>query len=550
MGARWTRRLVFLTVAFLLASGCSSAQKGERVGSEGRTLHFEGGSLDFGPEAFPSETSVEIVQVSPQLPDTLGQLVTVAGSSVDVRVGQQPRTAVRAHFAVAPSPDGEEGVGAILLRSGDANELVPASWDPTSSTLTAEIPHFSFMVPIWLNPVALWKRANEIVSRLTAQVIGLRTPAPDCAGEPIDIGSTTVSFDGDVTENAPPQWACLEQAGSETLRLSLHSNSGVPWLARASDGGVADPQGAVTLSDIALVAFWQRLASNAPHEERILPPRSTVSYQFSLNDLPGLVETKEDVGAFLAGIALFTPLFLVDVFSGGTGSSLPDGIETVLSAASTLECVQAVVDAAGEIDGLPSVGEVTSIVRGVLACAQPIITALGGILAGPLKVVLSALSGGLALGIGGLKAAADTAFGRDRMSFRFVRQPPPLSLVGLEGDDWYRHGTFFTVESDGSFSLTYRTYRDCGQYPSPCDRTEGHEIFSGGFVYGNFSSGSSPEWVGEITSASTPRSWPNGAVTATYDRETDTLQLKPASGDFRDGVLLCGPRSAVNACGA
>ncbi len=81
---------------------------------------------------------------------------------------------------------------------------------------------------------------------------------------------------------------------------------------------------------------------------------------------PGLVQAKERrLVLTLPGVSLFALFYLLDVFSGGTGSTLPKGIDAALHASSMLDCVAAVVDTAREIDGLPSVAQVTFIVRGV-----------------------------------------------------------------------------------------------------------------------------------------------------------------------------------------
>ncbi len=414
------RAIVLITVGATIAAGCSGVDHAQRVGDKGKVFAFPGGSLTFAPGAVPTGTAVEVHAATPSIPAHLNKLMTAAGKAIDVHVGRQPSQPVAVQFSVTPPPEGADQAGAVLLLSGTKSELLTARWNPSARYLTAEIPHFSFAIPVWLNPIELWNRLSDIARRIIDQSIGTRTPSPACAGKAASVGSTTVSFEGDPLKNEPPQWPCLETADSNNVRLVLTSNSGVPWLVRASKGAKPDPQGSTSLSGAALIALWQELAPHAPNGERLLPPGGTVSYQFPLTTLPALVQAKEDVGAYLAGISLFSAFYLADVLTGGDGSALPQGVEALLGAGSTLDCMAAVVDAAGELSGAPSVAAVTSIVQGVIQCASGIVKALGGALSGILSVVLSALGGGIALGLGGFKAVTDTAFKHNLVSIRLL----------------------------------------------------------------------------------------------------------------------------------
>ena len=133
-----------------------------------------------------------------------------------------------------------------------------------------------------------------------------------------------------------------------------------------------------------------------------------------------------------------------------------------------------------------------------------------------------------------------------------VKPATALDLTGLIRDDWYTHGGGVSIRPDGTFSFIYRTYRTCGQDAPPCDtlHTDTHVIDSGGFVTGRITAGATPRWSGVISGASEPGSWPVGDITVSYDASTDSLHIQPASGNFQQGVVVCGPNAPESFCGA
>jgi hypothetical protein len=123
---------------------------------------------------------------------------------------------------------------------------------------------------------------------------------------------------------------------------------------------------------------------------------------------------------------------------------------------------------------------------------------------------------------------------------------------GELAQDWWRHGAGLTVHADGSFELTYRTYRDCAVDPAPCDELTGDEIRNGGHLAGAFDGGAGPVWTGTITDSVEPEVWPPGSVEATYDPATDTLDLRSTEAE-REPWTFCGDQSGDHPdprCGA
>jgi hypothetical protein len=107
---------------------------------------------------------------------------------------------------------------------------------------------------------------------------------------------------------------------------------------------------------------------------------------------------------------------------------------------------------------------------------------------------------------------------------------------------WDGHGSYLDIHSNGSFTMSARTYRICGQDPPPCDTFSGNTITDGDVATGQLTSVSGEVATGEVTHTTDSADSPAGPITMTLDPATDTISAH--------NVSFCGPSAPAGNCGA
>jgi hypothetical protein len=98
-------------------------------------------------------------------------------------------------------------------------------------------------------------------------------------------------------------------------------------------------------------------------------------------------------------------------------------------------------------------------------------------------------------------ASAGTPAGRATSAPAAAVPSPDLTpFVG----DWGRHGADLVIASDGNFTFSWRTYRNCGQAPQPCDQTANNVIYSGGRAVGTVHAVAAGSAEGQVTATNDP----------------------------------------------
>lgn len=108
---------------------------------------------------------------------------------------------------------------------------------------------------------------------------------------------------------------------------------------------------------------------------------------------------------------------------------------------------------------------------------------------------------------------------------------------------WGGHGRGLTVQPDGRFEITMRTYRWCDEGPPPCDTlNQDSVIISGTRAEGTLETVSGNVATGKVNTSTDPGNVPIGPVTFTLDPANHSL----AWGD----IVFCGDNAPAGFCGA
>jgi hypothetical protein len=115
-----------------------------------------------------------------------------------------------------------------------------------------------------------------------------------------------------------------------------------------------------------------------------------------------------------------------------------------------------------------------------------------------------------------------------------VDEPEPVRAAnkGFVGS-WSAHSTGLEIDGAGTGTLLWRTYRECGQDPPPCDTFAGSYILSGGHATLRLTITSGTTTAGRILSTTDPVHFPIGPLTARLDLRRHELFLSPSpTGDL------------------
>lgn len=107
---------------------------------------------------------------------------------------------------------------------------------------------------------------------------------------------------------------------------------------------------------------------------------------------------------------------------------------------------------------------------------------------------------------------------------------------------WYGHGSVITINSDGSFTMSWRTYQNCGQAPQPCDTMSGNTIIDGGKATGRLTSVSGIGATGSVARTNQPQMTPVGPIKIELYPNTDSIAV--------NNITYCGIHAPAGYCGA
>jgi hypothetical protein len=97
-----------------------------------------------------------------------------------------------------------------------------------------------------------------------------------------------------------------------------------------------------------------------------------------------------------------------------------------------------------------------------------------------------------------------------------------------------------TINPDGTFSMSERTYMFCDQNPPPCDSDTNGQITDGANATGALTSVSGTVATGTINTTNDSPKLPKGPVTFTFDPTNDAINTL--------NLNWCGPNAPTGIC--
>ncbi|WP_432794338.1 hypothetical protein [Rhodococcus ruber] len=155
-------------------------------------------------------------------------------ASITLGDGQQPESALTVRFRIPDGDDTFDGltddqqpvVVARSDRNPDVSELLPATWDEATRTLSAETTHLSE----FRGGLVDFSEIRQTVEENVEGFFGTSIDEPACHGQPVTIGEVT--YDA-ITPGEKVVYPCLAEENGK-LVVSLHSNSSLGWIARST----------------------------------------------------------------------------------------------------------------------------------------------------------------------------------------------------------------------------------------------------------------------------------------------------------------------------
>lgn len=376
-------------IASLFLAGCTSPggdSDAVTVESDGTTVTVSGVTVTIPGGAVPEGTTVDAFfdkGVQPSLESVEGVQVLADAFKITLGDELQPELPLTVEIPVdessLSSDTPPQGTLALLVRSKGSGipELVPAQWNDSDGTITAKVPHLSWLWPVQIDLGAIMRSVQDTV----LQGLGIEYAEPDCAGKTANVGRTEYSV------ISPAQaWVCVSETDG-SLVVEASPNSPIPFLVSSDPRAEASTSSEVSVAS----ALSSALAGSLGFSEdgkSIMMPGTTAKFTF--NGEPGPVVLGFEQYPVMLLVSILATTF--DTALGGWGKT-PN-----LDRIADIGCMQSIFDTAIPAGGMLSAETAAGVTRSFFDCAgtalemspaQQIILAI--LSAGPQFLVASAL---------------------------------------------------------------------------------------------------------------------------------------------------------------
>lgn len=357
------------------------------VGPGGAVIEEAGAKIGVPAGAVAADTTITAAFDSTVVPSVDAATgVRVLSDALKITLGDEAQPAVPLSVELpvdrsrlVPEMNPGDTIALLIQSENDSTpELVPARWNESTGTITAEVPHLSWMWPIQIDVPTLIKNVEQTILKGW----NIETDKPMCSGETALVGQTEYSA------VSPAQaWVCVSERAGELI-VDATPNSPIPFLVRANPSALA---GATTTEATFSTALSSAIAKNLGLYSRsssILTPGTASSFTFD-------GEPQEVTLTF----EQYPVILLVAILSTTLDTALNVGAKApALDAIETVNCMGTIANTDQTPGEALSASKAASVIRAFFACAEImgdmtpaqkiILTMLG---AGPQFLITSAL---------------------------------------------------------------------------------------------------------------------------------------------------------------
>jgi hypothetical protein len=380
------RAISTVALTALVAGGvaCSTESKPGSSGTATTTVSDAGFRLSAGNVTAsaaggvaPDGATVALQTRAEPLPPEVADVLRAAGDSAQISLNEgeiQPASPVTLTFVVDPATANDaisQGeVPVVFSRSADGQtELLPATYDAATHSITATTTHFSWFWPDWFNPSKFFSGVEQ-----AKRLLGVSYPKPDCVGQSAVSQGVTYTVSGVTGDIA---WPCISGDDSQ-LTLTLHSNSSLVYRVRTMPETSGTPTADLNLSGIAATTIYKALFARYADRESVLPASGSVSFVFDAANPP--VE-----GALLSEpILAMVAVVLLGIETAGKPFGL-NVVSRLTEDAGALECISESVIASASQDP-------TEIVKATLTCIRQVHNTVSQVIIGTLLSAIPVLA--------------------------------------------------------------------------------------------------------------------------------------------------------------
>lgn len=376
--------IAFLLTACLLLSGCSlfdhksPSKASDVVGDNGADLTVAGVHIVIPAGSAPAGTKVEASFEDRAPTGTDPEVLKTLTQAFKIRLGDglQPSKPLTVTIPVDKGqliPELEADTPAkvaMMVQSEGATtpDLVQGNWDPAAGTITAQVPHLSWVWPVQLNLGAVMKNVRDFVM----QSLNIEYPKPECADQPVTIG--TISYR---PVSPAPAWLCVSESNG-SLTVTASPNSPIPFLTTTAPAADAANKTEVSLATAFAVAVADNSGFTKKHQA-IMMPGASAAYTFG--GAPA-----DDVRV---GFQQFPAMLLVSILAKVFDVALGHFVDSkALDAVEKADCMQNVVDTSQA--GKPlSPAVAAGVVKSFFACVGTVVK-----LSLPAQIIMAILTAG------------------------------------------------------------------------------------------------------------------------------------------------------------
>ncbi|WP_307101497.1 hypothetical protein [Arthrobacter globiformis] len=266
---------LFLSLCLLLTScdlfPTKQAAGSSSVGENGADLTVDGVRIQVPAGAAPVGTKVEASFEDRDPTGATDASFKTLAKAFKIKLGDglqpsKPLTItvpVDRSRLVSERPNDTPTTLALMVQSegSSAPDLVRAVWNPGAGTLTAQVPHLSFVWPVQLDLKALMNKVRDAV----LQSLGIEYPKPDCEGKTATVSGTTYS-----AISQAQAWICVS-AIDGNLTVDATPNSPLPFLVSSTPASTARNVTEVSASTAFTVALGRNLGFTKGSQAFMLP---------------------------------------------------------------------------------------------------------------------------------------------------------------------------------------------------------------------------------------------------------------------------------------